>query len=496
MNKSLPVFFLFLVIILEGYVVLSSELLAIRQTIPFVGSGTDTVSIIIAAVLMPLAFGYQAGGKFKPGFDEKGKYRTIRGKLISNLFISMLILFVGLSYMLINIFFLGLIESGVANRLLMTTIYSTIFLVYPVYLLGQTIPLISNYFSKEKLAQVTGKILFFSTMGSFLGAVFSTLVLMSTIGVHYTVAVNFVILAGLIILLSKKKFSEKNIAVVAIAGAAIYLNSGQIMEIFNIVENNKYNSIAYIEEEKDGDIERHLILNNNASSMFSEKGRKHEYIEAIEKIAIHSIPETEDPKKILVIGAGAFTLGFEDEKNNYDYLDIDGSLQRLSEELILKKPLGENKTFHPVPARAFLSKTEKLYDLIVLDAYLGALTLPEHLVTKDFFEHVKTKLKDGGVVTANFIMSPNFKNAFSRNVDNTFRAVFENTSRYSVSHDYDVWNQEADKTDNVVYIYTHHPEFKSGSIYTDNKNRVFYDKPSKQTLKSEEEKEEPEQQNP
>jgi len=62
MNK---IFFLFFIIFLEGYVVLSAELIAIRLTVPFVGSGTDTVSIIIAAVLMPLAVGYYVGGQYK-----------------------------------------------------------------------------------------------------------------------------------------------------------------------------------------------------------------------------------------------------------------------------------------------------------------------------------------------------------------------------------------------------------------------------------------------
>ena len=489
MNKSLPVFFLFLVIILEGYVVLSSELLAIRQTIPFVGSGTDTVSIIIAAVLMPLAFGYQAGGHFRPGFNKNGKYISIRSKLIFNLLISMIILFFGISYVMINIFFLGLMEIGVTNRLLMTIIYSTIFLVYPVYLLGQTIPLISNYFSKEKLAEITGKILFFSTMGSFLGAVFSTLVLMSTIGVHYTAALNFVILAGLIILLSKKKLSEKNILVIMIALAAIYLNSGGIMTSFNVVENNKYNTITFFEEEKDGDIERHLILNNNSSSMLSENGRKHDYIETIEEIAIDTIDKSESPKDILVIGAGAFTLGVNDDKNNYEYIDIDGSLQRISEDLILKNPLGPNKIFHAEPARAFLTKTDKQYDLIVLDAYLGALTLPEHLVTQEFFQHTKSKLKDNGVMLANFIASPNFKNPFSRNVDATLRSVFKNVSRHSVSSDYSVWNTNKNLLENFIYIYTHDPDARPNSIYTDNKNRVFYDKPSKQDFKEDEDDE-------
>ena len=476
MNKAIPTLSLFAVIILEGYVVLSSELLAIRQTIPFVGSGTDTVSIIIAAVLMPLAFGYSAGGQFKPGFKPNGKYQSIRDKLIANLFISMCILLIGLSYPLINIFFIGAIELDITNRLLLTTLYSTIFLVYPVYLLGQTIPLISNYFGKEKLAKVTGKILFFSTFGSFLGAVFSTLVLMSFIGVHNTVSLNFIILAGLIILLSRKKFTERNIVVIGIAGLALMLNSGKVMEMFNVIENNKYNTITYIETDENGEIGRNLILNNNSSSMLTESGKKHDYINFIEKIAIEPILDTPSPKDILVIGAGAFTLGFDDDVNNYDYIDIDSSLQRLSEEYILKEPLGPNKTFHAVPARAFLTQTEKIYDLIVIDAYLGALTLPEHLVTKEFYEKVKTKIKDGGTIIGNFILSANFRDKFSRNLDNTLRTVYPNLSRHAVNDEYNVWRDMGDEASNIVYIYNHNKTINANDIYTDNKNRVFYDR--------------------
>lgn len=59
MNKTQ---LLFLVILIEGYVVLATELLAIRTLIPFIGSGTETISIIISAVLLPLAFGYHVGG--------------------------------------------------------------------------------------------------------------------------------------------------------------------------------------------------------------------------------------------------------------------------------------------------------------------------------------------------------------------------------------------------------------------------------------------------
>ena len=50
-------------IAIEGYAVLAVELIAIRQLTPYVGNATDTVAIVIAAVLLPLAFGYEAGGR-------------------------------------------------------------------------------------------------------------------------------------------------------------------------------------------------------------------------------------------------------------------------------------------------------------------------------------------------------------------------------------------------------------------------------------------------
>ena len=231
---------LFAVIIIEGYVVLATELLAIRETIAYVGSGTDTVSIIIAAVLMPLAFGYYKGGLFKP-FYWRGKLIGIREKLILNIMISMAILILGLSYICMNVFFYTLLGMGLNHRLFLTAIYAAVFLVTPVYLLGQTIPLISNYFSKEKLSRITGRMLFFSTMGSFMGAVFSTLVLMSTVGVHNTVSFNIILLAVLVILLSKKKLSERVVYAFGMAVVGIILNSGYVMAAFHVVDNNKYN---------------------------------------------------------------------------------------------------------------------------------------------------------------------------------------------------------------------------------------------------------------
>lgn len=472
MKQNPPALILFIIIVLEGYVVLSSELLAIRQTIPFIGSGTDTVSIIIAAVLMPLAFGYHAGGRFRPGFSN-GKFISIRDKLIQNIYISHIFIVFGISYVVMEIFFDVFRLSGIQNRLILTTLYSVIFLVVPVYLLGQTIPLISNYFKGAALSRLTGKILFFSTLGSFLGAVFSTLVLMSTIGVHNTVALNYVILTFLVILLSKKKITFTIGMMVAFTALGLALNSNWMMDQLGIVENNKYNTIKV----KEQDNERLLIINNNLSSKYSDDGRKHEYIEFAESQTIERLEPREQPYKILVIGAGAFTFGADDKKNIYHYVDIDYSLKDIAEEHILKKPLLPNKIFYAEPARGFLSRTKHTYDIVLLDAYFGDLTIPEQLVTQEFFQQVRSVLKPGSIIVSNFITTANFSDTFSRHLDNTLRTVFPHLSRHVIGQNYTNTNNEKHELVNVMYIYTHHPDANTNHIYTDDKNTIFLDKP-------------------
>lgn len=473
--------FLFLVIFLEGYVVLSAELLTIRQIIPYTGSGTDTVSIIIAAVLMPMAVGYFAGGNFKP----RQNFR-VRKKLLRNIMIATLFLLPGLSYLFIDIFFTTLNTNGLNDRLINTAIYATLFMVIPVYLLAQTIPLASHYLKKETLSYATGRMLFFSTLGSFMGAIFSTLVLMNYLGVHHTASITIICLCLLYILLSHKRRFANVMPMVIIAGLALIINSGKVMESQDIVENNQYNTIKILEMEHGAT--RILSLNNNFSSKHIDESLLANPEEDIDKVSgkyvnyinqnfIAPIRENGPVKSILVIGAGGFTVGLHDAKNDYMFIDIDDSLKDISEKYFLKRELQPNKIFEAIPARAFLKKAiheEKQYDLIVIDAYQGNFSLPEHLVTKEFYEDVKKVTKDDGIVIGNYLLSPNFSDRLSLHVDNTLRQVFPNIGK-QILRDYNGWDDNPKATANMLYIYYKKVEGHDG-VYTDNKNQAAYDR--------------------
>ncbi len=448
---------LFAAILIEGYVVLASELLAIRQLSPFVGSGTETIAIVISAVLMPLAIGYYKGGQ------SRGVL-SIRKQLIHNMVIASVILALGLSYVILEFFFAMLEAAHITDYTLQAALYCLVFLVYPVYLLAQTIPLISHYFSSADLSAITGKMLFFSTLGSFLGSIFSTLILMSTIGVHNTVIFTLFLLVMLGMLLSRHWYNYYN-GILAIVLLFTYAaNNSQLMAKLNIVSNNNYNTVSIHDL---GNSERVLSINRSASSKYTpHKANRFEYMAYIEDHILAPLPK-DSPKDILVIGAGGFTVGLEDNFNHYDFLDIDSALKSVAEQHLLRQKLGPNKTFYAESARPYLYTNKKRYDVIILDAYTNEMNIPEQLVTQDFFRTVKRALKPNAIVVFNVIAMEDFSDDFSVKIDNTFRSIFTPINRQIINHN-------PDKRENILYIY-HHIQVNEG-VYTDDRNDYFRDR--------------------
>lgn len=476
MNK-LPV--LFFIIFLEGYVVLSTELLAIRQTIPFVGSGTDTVSIIIAAVLMPLAFGYYTGGRFRPQKTKDGGYISVRDKLIKNLIVSIVFLTFGLSYYVINSFFGFFIEqAGISNRFFLTSLYTILFIITPVYLLGQTVPLISNYFFRARLSEAAGRILLFSTIGSFCGAVISTLVLMNMIGVNGTAFVNILCLTLLVMLIAKRRRKTRNLIALSFLMAALILNSPAILSRLNIVTSNVYNTVQIQEMGKKFPV-RILSLNRAvSSSIFIEEPERPlvYYRVFIENYFTSAMRRAEEPGKILVLGAGGFTVGLKDKINEYIFVDIDPQLKDITEEHFLGQKLGPNKTFIARPARAFLNGNKEKFDIIIMDVSGNITGTPEHLVTQEFFLQVRDTLKEDGVFFMNTFASGLFDDEYSRALDNTIRSVFPYTNR-QIEYGLDIWRGKQKNLYRPVLYYSRKIPFpEDRPIYTDNKNTSAIDK--------------------
>ncbi|MCM2343049.1 MAG: fused MFS/spermidine synthase [Alphaproteobacteria bacterium] len=472
-----PIPILYFIIFLEGYVVLSTELLAIRLMIPFTGSGSDTISIIIAAVLLPLAIGYYRGGQPKRIRRQHNRFVPVRERLIFNLLVSAAILTAGLSYVFLDWSF-DLIQmlAGLQSRIVLTLLYAGLFIVTPVYLLGQTVPLVSNYFPKGKLPYLAGHILFYSTLGSFVGALFTTLVLMPFLGVHNAVIVTIGCLVVLMLILLRRKLSSPSLGIIALFALAVLMNTNQAIQNLGIVSNNQYNTVQVV----DYDLKnvRTLEINRSFASVVYQDSTKSvaPYLDFIEKNIIETGAANNKRISILVLGAGGFTVGRRDTFNDYTYVDLDVQLKSVAEHFFLKEKLSSNKKFVAMDARAYLIQTQEKFDVIVIDLFKDSVTTPDDIVVHEFFSEVKNHLSEGGIMAVNFVLSPNFSDKYSQNVDATMRSVFPYINRHLVGN-FNPWSTDYNYWMNVLYIYANYPAYEP-TVYTDNKNTALYDKPS------------------
>ncbi len=481
MNKTS---LLFLVILIEGYAVLACELLAIRLMTPFVGSGIDTTSIIISGVLLPLAIGYHFGGlayskAFRKGRDRGKMDVTIRKILVRNISTALCFLVFGFSHTFLEPFFYVLGKMGVSGPLAQTSIYSVLFLVAPTFLLGQTVPLISHFFSRRKLSAITGRMLFFSTMGSFLGSLFSTLVLMTYLGVHNTVLITIGALVLLVWLVSGGKYRTSRLIAAGVFVLAWVFNAPETMRAHHIVSNNAYNLVS-IHQFKDSQ-DKLVRINRSSSALYSDKpDNRFEYAKYIERHFIDSKKKAQSPPlDILTLGAGGFSVGQFDTKNRYVYVDIDKDLKEIAEKNLFHAPLPSNKEFVAASARSYIRNENRKFDLIVIDVFTMVRSIPAEAVTREFLMQVKDRLKPGGAVVSNVIALPSFDDMFSARYYNTFASVFPKFSRVvlesSTGGRFGEKPQSYDERANVLHIYVDRPTVDDMTVYTDDQNAPSLD---------------------
>ena len=113
-----------------------------------------------------------------------------------------------------------------------------------------------------------------------------------------------------------------------------------------------------------------------------------------------------DPKRILMLGLGggsiATVLGEMYPEAELDLVEIDEAVVRVAEDYFnfeatdkMNVVVADGRVF---VKRAILQK--KSYDFIILDAFTGDY-IPEHLMTIEFLEELKSILDDDGVLIAN-----------------------------------------------------------------------------------------------
>jgi len=130
------------------------------------------------------------------------------------------------------------------------------------------------------------------------------------------------------------------------------------------------------------------------------------------------------PNDVLFVGLGGasmpkFFRRYYPEAN-VDIAEIDPMIVEVAKKYFAFSEDPKMKVYVK-DGRVFLAKSEKKYDVIVLDAY-NTDSIPFHLTTKEFFEEVRRHVKPDGAVVSN-IWSPTLNKYFEAEIK-TFQATF------------------------------------------------------------------------
>ena len=143
------------------------------------------------------------------------------------------------------------------------------------------------------------------------------------------------------------------------------------------------------------------------------------------KLTFASLLVTDNPKDVLIIGLGGGTLSnvihalYPAAKIHN--VEIDPAVLKVARNYF-NSIENDAVTSSVQDGRIFIKRAaikKQKYDWIILDAFNGDY-IPEHLLTKEFFEEVKSVLAEGGVIAANTFSSSKLYEHESA----TYHAVF------------------------------------------------------------------------
>lgn len=401
LNKN--IFYVSIILFVEGFVSLAYQMLYIKQMTPYVGNSVEVVSWIVGVFLIALALGYKIGGK---------PVKSVEKALSKNFLIAAVMGGVCLSFLFVELIFNSF--SKLIPPYYLMILYCFVIVAPTTFVLGQTIPLMTNHIKGSTVSEISGNVLFLSTVGSFLGAIVTTNIILKYFGVSTTIVVSASLLLLLNVLIAKNKTFSLLFLVI---GVVSLYNFNNKYENISYVATNQYASYEVLRYEK---AKIRILRSNQANSSLLENEQKYGYIKLLDSVLFQNMKLKD--KNILVIGAGGFVISKDVHDNKFTYVDIDPAVKDIAEKYFLGEKI--NGDFIAADGRAYINTTDKQYDVIMVDAFSSDKSIPEHLSSVEFFSKMKEKIVDKGLLVVNVIGRRDMSDSYTQNTYKTITRVF------------------------------------------------------------------------
>ncbi|HEY6993646.1 MAG TPA: fused MFS/spermidine synthase [Xanthobacteraceae bacterium] len=393
-----------------GAIVMSFEMLGSRYLNPYFGSGIYTWAALISTVLIALTAGYFLGGALAD--------RTASPALLA------LTVITGSVYLLVLPSFAQAVLEWVLDSIddirAGSLLSALALMFFPVTFLGMYSPFAIRLLlrSAQRSGRVSGAVYGISTAGSIVGTLGTTFVLIPAIGSRaITLTLGALGLAAGLALLALARLPRRAgaaLIILALGAPAAPARAESLIDegVRAAMLARPNGRIAHIETEYN-DV---FITRRGNQLVMSFQVKGWDYTESVTNLldpddlplryaqvmTIATIyPEA--PKRMLMLGLGGGSistyLGRFMPEAAITTVEIDpGVITAAKSYFGLRE--SERMRYRAGDGRVFLSRSNELYDLILLDAYRGGY-VPFHLLTREFYTLAKQRLAPGGAAAFN-----------------------------------------------------------------------------------------------
>jgi spermidine synthase len=384
--------YLYVVVFISGAAVLAIEILGTRILGPFYGVSLFLWSALITVTLIALSAGYAVGGRWA---DKGPKFARL------------LYLLVGAGIWILAIPILKhpvLVIAEPFGLRIAVLVAAFILFVPPLTLLGMVSPYAIRVraSSLDEVGRTAGDLYAISTVGSVVSALLTGFILIPNIGVsRLTLMIGVVLLlCASVGLLSEFEGKAKKLAtifILALGAMVIWIvpmERPDPEQGLLAVEQSPYAEIRVLDTNE----KRHLLIDGGTHTIVDPETWESHF----PYTAVMDLPRDffEKPGEMLLIGLGGGTIvkNYAREGWSVDAVEIDPVVIEIARDHFgLQESEG---TIYCMDGRQFLIAHEKVYDIIVMDAF-GSSSIPFHLVTKESFDLIASRLKPDGVLAIN-----------------------------------------------------------------------------------------------
>jgi len=398
---------IYIVAFVTGAIVMSFEMLGSRYLNPYFGSGIYTWAALISTVLIALMAGYFLGGVLAD--------RTASPTVLA------LTVIVGSLYLLalpsFSQFVLEFVLAAIDDIRVGSLASSLTLMFFPVTLLGMYSPFAIRLLlhSAQRSGRVSGAVYGISTAGAIVGTLGTTFVLIPTIGSRaITLTLGALgLIAGLALLALAQRRAGAALLIIALASPTAGRADNPIDESIRADMLKRGDGrLAHIETQYN-DV---FITKRGHQLVMSFQVQGWDYTESVSnlldpddlplryaQVMTIATVYAEATRKILMLGLGGGSistyLGRFMPEAAITTVEIDpGVISAAKSYFGLRET--ERMRYRAGDGRVFLTRSNELYDLILLDAYRGGY-VPFHLLTHEFYTLVKQRLAPGGAAAFN-----------------------------------------------------------------------------------------------